>query len=203
MPTSWIDILKRIPVDLGQGAVAETTEGKQIALRLVREGHGKRALDVGCRKGKQTIWLRSKGYTVTSIDVACEFPDCQEVDANQPLPFQDNYFDLVWCSEVIEHLKDPAGSLNEFRRVTASKGEIILTTPNSYALPFRLFSFVGLPPQRLQRPDHLHFFDIADIELLCPDAEMYGYFPYLVIKKTIRRWVGLLSPTFVIHIRNL
>ena len=102
-------------------------------------------------------------------------------DANQPLPFPANYFDLVWCSEVIEHLKDPARSLDEFRRVTASKGQIILTTPNSYALPFRLFSYVGLPPQRLQRPDHLHFFDIAEIERLCPDAEVYGYFPYLVI----------------------
>jgi 2-polyprenyl-3-methyl-5-hydroxy-6-metoxy-1,4-benzoquinol methylase len=202
MPTSWIDTLKRIPIDLGQGSVAETTEGKQIALRLVREGYGKRALDVGCRKGKQTIWLRSKGYTVIPIDVVSEFPDCQVVDANQPLPFPANYFDLVWCSEVVEHLKDPASSLDEFRRVTAPKGQIILTTPNSFALPFRLFSYVGLPPQRLQRSDHLHFFNIADIERLCPDAEVYGYFPYLVIKKTIRRWVGLLSPTFVIHIRK-
>ena len=122
MPTSWIDTLKRIPIDLGQGSVAETTEGKQIALRLVREGYGKRALDVGCRKGKQTIWLRSKGYTVTSIDVTCEIPDCQVVDVNQALPFPSNHFDLVWCSEVIEHLKDPLRALKEFRRVTVSGG---------------------------------------------------------------------------------
>jgi hypothetical protein len=49
MPVSLIDTLKKIPIDLGQGSVNETTEGKQIALRLVREGEGKRALDVGCR----------------------------------------------------------------------------------------------------------------------------------------------------------
>lgn len=202
MPASWIDILKKIPIDLGQGAVADITEGKQIALRLVREGVGKRALDVGCRRGKQTIWLRSKGYAVTSIDVVSEFPGCQVVDANQPLPFPANYFDLVWCSEVIEHLKDPARSLDEFRRVTASKGQIILTTPNSYALPFRFLNCIGLPPQRLQRPDHLHYFNLANIKRICPDAEVFGYFPYVVIKKTIRRWVGLLSPTFVIHIRK-
>jgi ubiquinone/menaquinone biosynthesis C-methylase UbiE len=202
MPTSWIDTLKRIPIDLGQGSVAETTEGKQIALRLVREGYGKRALDVGCRKGKQTIWLRSKGYTVTSIDETCEIPDCQVVDVNQPLPFPSNHFDLVWCSEVIEHLKDPSRALKEFRRVTVSGGQIILTTPNSYALPFRIFSLFGLPPQRLQRADHLHFFNMAAIEQLCPDAEVYGYFPYTIIKKTIRRGVGLLSPTFVIRIQK-
>ena len=58
MHTSFIDILKRIPVDLGQGTVAETTEGKQIALRMVRAGHGKRALDVGCRKGSMIVHTR-------------------------------------------------------------------------------------------------------------------------------------------------
>jgi SAM-dependent methyltransferase len=202
MSASFIDTLKKIPIDLGQGTVAKTTEGKQIALRLVREGNGNKALDVGCRKGLQTEWLQAKGYEVTPIDVACDIPNCQVVDANQSLPFPENCFDLVWCSEVIEHLKDPSRTLDEFRRVTASGGQIILTTPNSYALPFRLFSLVGLTPQKLQRPDHLHFFDMADIERLCPDAEVYGYFPYVLIKKTIKSLVGLLSPTFVIHIQK-
>ena len=58
MPVSLIDTLKRIPIDLGQGSVAETTEGKQIALRLVRGGYGKRALDVGCRKGNMIVHTR-------------------------------------------------------------------------------------------------------------------------------------------------
>jgi hypothetical protein len=43
---------------------------------------------------------------------------------------------------------------------------------------------------------------MAAIEQLCPDAEVYGYFPYTIIKKTIRRGVGLLSPTFVIRIQK-
>ena len=49
---SLIETLREIPFDLGQRKVAETTEGKQIALRLVPDGRGKRALDVGCRAGK-------------------------------------------------------------------------------------------------------------------------------------------------------
>lgn len=197
-----IDLLKRIPIDLGQGSVADHTEGKQIAMRLVPPGKGRTALDVGCRAGVQTRWLQSQGYTVTSIDVEKLFDGAQVVDANETLPFADESFDLVWCSEVIEHLRDPAKSLAELRRVTRTGGELILTTPNSYALLFRAISVFGLTPQRIQRKDHLHFFDEADIRRLSPDAEIFGYFPYMWIKRTIRGAIGHLSPTFVMRIRK-
>lgn len=197
---SLLETLKKIPIDLGQGTVSETTEGKQIALRLVPDGQGKCALDVGCRDGNQTLWLRERGYRVTSIDLAKNFESCQVVDANRTLPFRSGDFDLVWCSEVIEHLVDPAASLAELLRVTAPSGQVILTTPNSYAWLFRLLALIGLSPQRLQRTDHLHFFDLKAIERLCPTAEIYGYFPYALRKLTIRRWVGALSPTFVVRI---
>ena len=65
---------------------------------------------------------------------------------------------------------NPAGALAEFHRVTATGGRIILTTPNSYALLFRLLYVLGLTPQRLQRSDHLHFFNLSDIGRLCPET---------------------------------
>ncbi len=199
-----IDLLKKIPIDLGQGAVAERTFGKQIALKLVPPGEGGRALDLGCREGHQTRWLQKRGYEVTSVDVEALFDGAQVVDANEPLPFPDRYFDLVWSSEVIEHLKDPRRSLTELRRVTKPGGRLILTTPNSYMWLFSLLAKAGLGPEKLQRPDHLHFFDLDAIRSIAPDADLYGYFPYLGPKRTIydERLVGWLSPTFVISLRE-
>ena len=198
-----IDLLKRIPIDLGQGAVAETTEGKQIALRLVPEGGGGRALDLGCRAGHQTRWLEAHGYTVTPVDVEKLFDRAEVVDANRQLPFPDDHFDLIWSSEVIEHLVDPGFSLAELRRVTKPGGHIILTTPNSYMVLFRLLALGGLTPERIQRADHLHFFDLDTIRTLAPDAEIYGYFPWMLVKRRLRLpgLIGALSPTFVLHIR--
>lgn len=200
---SVLNLLKKIPIDLAQGSVAETTEGKQIALKLVPDGEGRRALDLGCREGNQTRWLRGRGYDVVSIDVEKVFEDAQVVDANAPLPFANDHFDLVWSSEVIEHLEDPRATIEELRRITKPGGEIILTTPNSYMWLFRAIAKIGLTPERIQRSDHLHFFDVDDIERVAPDAELMGYFPYLGPKKTLlgRAMIGLLSPTFVLHIR--
>lgn len=199
-----INLLKKIPIDLGQGAVAETTEGKQIALRLVPDGQGRTALDLGARNGHQTRWLESRGYVVTSVDVEPLFDGCLGIDANQPLPFDADQFDLIWSSEVIEHLENPERSLADLRRVTKPGGDIILTTPNSYMWLFKLISIVGLTPERIQRDDHLHFFDLGDIKVLAPDADLYGYFPYSWIKRTLTNdgLIGKLSPTFVLHIRK-
>jgi SAM-dependent methyltransferase len=191
-----------VPLDLGQGNLRTTTQGKVIALGLVPPGNGRTALDVGAREGDQTRWLEAHGYEVTSIDVAPGFPECRVVDCNDRLPFPDHSFDLVWSSEVIEHLREPAFSLSELRRVTKPGGRIILTTPNSYALIFRFIALFGLTPQRIQREDHLHFFGVDDIRALAPDARVYGYFPYVFVKRTVQRGVGALSPTFVLEIEQ-
>ncbi|RYZ09126.1 MAG: class I SAM-dependent methyltransferase [Myxococcales bacterium] len=202
MKESVLALLRKIPLDLGQRDVAGKTKGKEIALGLVPPGEGKKALDVGARAGVQTAWLRSRGYEVTPVDYEPVTDECLRVDANRRLPFDDASFDLVWCSEVIEHLQDPAFSLGELRRVTKPGGLLVLTTPNSYAWLFRFIALFGLTPQRIQRKDHVQFFDHEDIRRLAPDAELYGYFPYALVKLTIRRGIGALSPTFVMAIRN-
>ncbi len=44
------------------------------------------------------------------------------------LPYKDNSFDLLICTEVLEHLKDPDKALAELRRVT--KKYIAISVPN-------------------------------------------------------------------------
>jgi len=44
------------------------------------------------------------------------------------LPYKDNSFDVVICSEVMEHLEDPEAALKELKRVT--KKHLLLSVPN-------------------------------------------------------------------------
>ena len=135
---------------------------------------------------------------MTSIDISKEFDSSIICDINNKLPFNDNSFDLIWCSEVIEHVDNPIKTLAEFRRTLKPKGKMILTTPNSYFWIGKILMVFGMTPKKLQRKDHKHFFSIKDIKIMFPNARLYGYFPYMILKFKIRRLIGLLSPTFVI-----
>src|SRR6202012_728028 len=72
-----------------------------------------------------------------------------------PLPLEDNSFDVVWSSEVIEHVADTARWLSEVRRVLRPRGRLLLTTPSHGRLKLAVG---GL--ERYSEPlgDHLHLY---------------------------------------------
>lgn len=196
---SFVSLLKSLPIDLGQGNLRGTTKGKRIALDLVPEGSGKTALDLGCREGMQTRWLADKGYSVTSVDREKLFEEARVMDADEDWPFEENSFDLIWCSEVIEHLKDSEHFKREVRRTLKPGGALILTTPNSTFWLYALAGLLGKSPRDLQNPTHLQFFSVRDVRHLFPEADLYGFFPYFILRCRIQRMLGPLSPTFVVH----
>jgi len=60
------------------------------------------------------------------------------------LPFNNESFDTIICSAVIEHVKDQAKVLKEFHRVLKNNGRIIFTTPNPiYSIGAQIASYLG------------------------------------------------------------
>ncbi|MEO0509723.1 MAG: methyltransferase domain-containing protein [Verrucomicrobiota bacterium] len=199
---SFTSFLKSLPIDLGQGNLRGTTKGKLIALEHVESGNGKTALDVGCREGIQSEWLKSEGYTVTSIDVEKVYDEAQVIDANEDLPYPDESYDLIWCSEVIEHLEDPKHFRDEAFRMLKHGGQLLLTTPNSYFWFYTVAGLFGKTRKELQNPTHLQFFRERDIRKIFPEAKIYGFFPYFLLRFRISSLLSLLTPTFVVILRK-
>jgi ubiquinone/menaquinone biosynthesis C-methylase UbiE len=77
------------------------------------------------------------------------------VPLDGPLPFEDGSFELVWASEVIEHVTDTARWLSEVRRVLAPAGRLLVTTPSHGRLRVALGGV-----ERFSEPlgDHLHLY---------------------------------------------
>lgn len=80
------------------------------------------------------------------------------MDVERPLEFSDVSFDLVLCSEVIEHLTAPERLVGEVFRVLVPGGTLVLSTPNSAFWVYRVLAAMGWTPSEFQHPKHLQFF---------------------------------------------
>lgn len=194
--------LKKVPFDLGQFEVRHRTKGKLIAFDMVPDGQGNKALDLGCRDGFWSEKLKNKGYSVTSVDLEPHYATGLRVNADEGLPFGDSEFDLVWCSEVIEHLKNPAFTLGEIKRILKPRGILLMTTPNRGLWIYQFFERIGVPAAALQSEDHVQFLNYGDMKSLLGRFDAYGFFPYMFWKTTIRKHVESLSPTIVVNYVN-
>ena len=96
-------------------------------------------LDVGCGEGFTLNRLKENGigkrlegieYLQAAIDLGKKtYPDIKITKGNiYELPYKDNSFDLVLCTEVLEHLEKPGDALKELVRV--SKKYLVISVPN-------------------------------------------------------------------------
>lgn len=46
------------------------------------------------------------------------------------MPYPDNFFDKICCSEVLEHVEDDKKALKELRRILKPSGRLVITVPN-------------------------------------------------------------------------
>lgn len=105
---------------------------------------GDTLLDIGCASGRQVFQAAPDVKKAVGVDIAKHFIDAGNsftrehgvsntefvhVDAEK-LPFPDNSFTKIICSEVVEHLVDPEVLLSEIRRVLAPQGVVVFTVPN-------------------------------------------------------------------------
>ena len=110
-----------------------------------------RILDVGCGAGHITKLIKRKDQNVKVIGLDIDNNALSEAKENNvgveficgdiyKLPFNVNYFDLVVCSEVLEHLNEPTKAMNELTRVSSKF--LLLSVPHE---PFfwgcNLFTF--------------------------------------------------------------
>jgi 2-polyprenyl-3-methyl-5-hydroxy-6-metoxy-1,4-benzoquinol methylase len=119
--------------------------GRAFARRVVALAGrpGQRVADIGCGTGEllrelAAMWPASELVGVDFaasrlLTAAAAAPPVTLVDADlgAPLPFGDGAFDTVFCTEVLEHLKNPVGALREMRRVLTPGGRLTLSVPNA------------------------------------------------------------------------
>ncbi len=88
---------------------------------------GYRVLDVGCGPKPYYPFFAGGASEYIGVDVV-ENPAAELRGAVEELPVEDASFDLVLCTQVLEHCDDPAQAIRELRRVTAPGGRVLAST---------------------------------------------------------------------------
>ncbi|MCL6416515.1 methyltransferase domain-containing protein [Aestuariirhabdus sp. Z084] len=148
---------------------------------------GDRVLDLGCGEGRHSIGAYHEALVdVVGVDLnLADLRAAQEKHESFPvensqqrhchfvcsdalnLPFADNSFDHVICSEVLEHIPDYQGVLQEINRVLRPDGLLVVSVPRAW--PERICWRLSREYHQVEG-GHIRIFDSgklkADIELL-------------------------------------
>ncbi len=130
----------------------------------------KHALEIGCGDGTQSLMLMRICDELVSTDIdSRDIPperlaklNFKAVDASD-LPFPDKHFDLIFSSNVLEHIDSIDNAVDEMSRVLKDDGIIIHVLPNAtwkylqliLWIPFRfkvLFAWIAGRKQDAEAP---------------------------------------------------
>ena len=101
-----------------------------LAAWLIEEARagagGYRVLDVGCGPKPYYPFFAERATEYVGVDVV--HPAAELRGSVEALPVGDGSFDIVLCTQVLEHCDDPAQAVRELRRVTAPGGRVLAST---------------------------------------------------------------------------
>lgn len=85
-----------------------------------------RLLDVGCGEKPYAPLFVNAVAEYVGVDVANPLADLEGTVENIPVP--DESFELVLCTQTLEHAEDPGRAVQELRRVVAPEGRVLAST---------------------------------------------------------------------------
>lgn len=132
------DPIMKYEQDMRQRAVTE----------LLNPSKGELILDVGCGNARDVIVFANNGTKCSGVDFSSGMikegkKDIDKiglknidliVGSGTNLPFKDETFDKISCSETIEHIPNYEDVVVEMNRVLKRGGVLVITTPNWHSL---------------------------------------------------------------------
>lgn len=123
---------------------------------MISEENKKNKLDLGCGKRKREGTIGIDFNSDTQADVVHDL-------TKFPYPFEDNYFEEIYCRHILEHLPDMVKVMEELHRIAMPGCKIFIEAP--YWSSYRAFT----------DPTHVRFFTENTFNYFTPWSAMNFY----------------------------
>ena len=115
-----------------------------------------RVLDMGCGFSKEPGSIGVDMIAGSDADLLANL-------ARNPLPFKDNSFDAVYCNDVLEHLPDVIGTMEEIWRIAKPAADIYIVSPTMSSAHYH------------NDPTHLRAFTSRSFDYFVEGEKLFKY----------------------------
>lgn len=164
----------------------------QIINRHLNDSKNQRCsiLDLGCGVGTISFYLANKGHEVMGLDISEKaIGVCKKTSKLLNLDNKTKFiradfqsrkifkkFDLIICSEILEHLEDDKLALKKIKKLMNKSGLLIISVPSSNAPLYK----IGYAKSFDKRVGHLRRYSVEQIKRLVSKEN----FEIIEIKRT-------------------
>lgn len=174
---------------------------EQLEKFLGRKG---KILDFACAAAYFVERAAKKGWDAHGVDIgfwvkeAAESRGVENIHIGQlcDVNFPDNYFDIIYAAQVLEHLQSPLGTLSEIRRILKPNGILYVDVPNYHTIPIMLNKddfYLNDPPQ------HINYFTPKTLKSL---LEYAGFEIKLLTTEGGLKWENLIGRPIISDIAD-
>lgn len=130
----------------------QTNEGFPQRLDLIEKFVARgQLLEIGCASGAFLGFARSRGWQVFGVEVSPYASDIARKKLGldvvtgdlKTADFKKDFFDVVACSDVLEHIEDPVDFLSGIRKILKDDGVVYMAMPNAASLYYRVFGLLN------------------------------------------------------------
>jgi SAM-dependent methyltransferase len=154
-------------------------------------------LDVGCGNKPYQSLFNSTEYIGMDIEVSGHNHTNENIDIyydGLTFPFEDNQFDSIICSQVLEHIASPKVTISEIHRVLKRGGYVLFTLPflgEEHEQPYDFYRYTSFGIKNLLEINNFQVQKI--VKLNCNISMIFAHFWNVFLYKYFKTKYPIIS----------